>query len=254
MMLRFGHIGLTCTLGLLFALVGGSGRGTAQTPPATQGSRLGPAALTLEGGRSYSLAGRVVRCQQGQRVGIAAQGREPMVISDVTVEGCEVGLAAAGLSIRLERVLVRGEKLRGCTIGIFQSGSSGTATDNIVRGCAYGIVISGDQNTVERNQSNDNSADGILITGDSNSVVGNEALRNGQVGIHVASMAPMISPNKVLSFIQDLAVGNTIRENTALNNKVDLAEFGECEAAPFPPLPNDWSDNTFETRQPACID
>jgi hypothetical protein len=141
-----------------------------------------------------------------------------------------------------------------CSVGILDAGTDSTATFNIVEGCKYGIVIMGDDNTYAQNKSNDNSEDGILVTGHRNLLEGNEALRNGAVGIHVARAVPMVARNRFLSFIQDYAFGNVIRGNTALNNRLDLSEFAECEPPPYPPLSNEWIENVFNTRSPDCIE
>ena len=126
-------------------------------------------------------------------------------------------------------------KVRRCTIlwEVANTGSSSLATT-----------------TRTRNQVNDNSEDGILVTGDRNVLDSNETLRNGGVGIHLARVVPMVARNTFLSFIQDVAAGNVVRNNTALDNRVDLKEFAECQGEPFPPLLNEWTNNTFQTREP----
>jgi hypothetical protein len=248
--LRHRSIQALCAASFLLLVTEGSRIGLAQTEVST----LEPAALTLQSAGSYSLSNRVVRCRSNQRAGIVAASSGTLAIRDVVVEGCGTGVIASGASVYLERVTVRGGgKLPACTIGILLSGNLGIVSGNIVGGCRYGIVVTGNENTIESNQSNDNAEDGFLITGDSNTVVGNEALRNGQAGVRVARMVPMIAANKLLPFIQDPAVGNAIHENTALDNKTDLVEFGQCESAPLPPLPNEWTNNLFGTRQPSCI-
>ena len=115
-------------------------------------------------------------------------------------------------------------------------------------------MVTGDDYTLIRNQSNENSKDGFLVTGDRNLLEGNEARRNGEAGIRVARVVPMIGNNRFVSFIQDRGLSNVIRGNTALDNKIDLVEFAQCNLDPFSPLENEWSDNIFNTRNPECIE
>jgi Periplasmic copper-binding protein (NosD) len=226
-----------------------------------------PAAVMLQQDGIYDFRDQVIRCQPGEEVGIWAETSVSVSIANVVIEGCSTGIMVTGSSTT-ETTLgattqgakqtwsahVQGVRMRVTTIGIFLSGSRSTATRNIVGGAKYGIVVTGDDNTLVENQSNDNLQDGFLITGDRNLLEGNEARRNGGVGIHVARTVPMVGDHRFLSFIQDRAANNVIRGNTALDNKKrDLEEFADCERPPFPPLRNEWTNNTFETRQPDCI-
>ena len=230
---------------LVFVLEGFSANAIGQTDLREVRRRLGPAALTLKGDRTYDFAGQVVRCQPNQDVGIMAESRTSLTITDVIVDGCTVGIITTGPSVRVERVTVRG------TTGVCMllAGGDSTAFQNRTTGCAYGIVIFGNDNTLTNNQSNDNIEDGILVTGDRNLLEGNEALRNGGVGIHVVRMVPMAAEGRFLSLIQDLATGNEIRANRALDNGVDLEEFGDCQLG----LPNEWINNSFKTGRPSCV-
>ena len=229
-----------------------------QSPP--------PAAVLLEQDGVYDFRGQVITCHPGEEVGIWAKSTVSLTIANVVIEGCSVGIMVTGSttnntlgattqgakqtwSAHVHRV-----KMQVTTIGIFAAGSHGTITSNIVGGATYGIVVTGDDYTLVDNQSNDNLEDGFLITGDRNLLEGNEALRNGGVGIHVARMVPMVGNHHFLSFIQDRAVSNVIRGNTALDNKKrDLEEFADCMSPPFPPLANEWTNNIFKRRRPDCI-
>ena len=244
--LRSTHIGLLWTLAfLVFVLAGFSTNAIGQTDLRDVRRRLGPAALTLKGDRTYNFGGQVVRCQPNQDVGIMAESITSLTITDVIVDGCTVGIIATGPSVRVERVTVRD------TTGVCMllAGGYSTAFENRATGCAYGIVILGNDNTLTNNQSNDNAQDGIIVTGDGNLLEGNEALRNRGVGIHVVRMVPMAGEGRFLTLIQDLATGNVIQGNRALDNGVDLEEFGDCQLG----LPNEWRGNTFKTGRPDCV-
>jgi hypothetical protein len=270
-------------LGLALILAISDGRAAEEEDKSVRPSSAS-AALVLQQDGTHDMGGRMLRCQPGQSVGIWAEVRSNIILTNVNVEGCDIGVVVTGgsssdaskkatlgvtqpSSIRVEHVFVR-----ATTIGIFVSGNENTISNNIAGGAGYGIVVTGDDNTVTGNESNDNIADGFLITGDRNLVEGNQALRNGGVGIHVARMVPMVQnikgprllpdfqhvffrTRRVLRFIQDQALGNIIRGNTALENRLDLAEFAECASSPDdPPLENEWVNNTFDTRRPDCIE
>jgi hypothetical protein len=217
------------------------------------------AVLRIEGDGTYDLGAHVVRCEQGKRVGLWVEGRRALTLANVVVEGCEVGVlvstganeegsaAAAG-----PRVHVQGVTVRATAVGIWLAGNGSIASDNIVGEATYGFVVTGDENVITNNRSHNNSRDGFLVTGVRNVLEGNEARRNGGVGIHVASMVPLVGNRKAIFALQDRGQGNSLRSNTALANRLDLRDFTEnCqELEPS----NTWSGNTFETRQPACIE
>jgi parallel beta-helix repeat protein len=185
-----------------------------------------------------------VRCQPGQQVGIVAEGSGNLGVTNVVVEGCQVGVVTTGSGATVANVDVR-----DTSVCMLVTGRESTITANQASHCAYGIVVTGNENTISDNQFNDNGADGILVSGDANVITGNEALRNRGVGLHVVRMVPMIADDSFLSLIQDLATGNILQGNTAANNNVDLVEFGDCIIG----LPNNWTDNHFGTRRPDCI-
>ena len=222
-----------------------------------------PAAVLLQKDGTYDFGGQLIRCQRGETVGIWAESGTYLSITNVVVEGCEIGIvvtgaatkdapgdAAQGLSQRSSGH-VQGVRVRHNTIGIFLAGSASTASNNIVGETTYGIVVTGNDNIVTENQSNDNTKDGFLVTGDRNLLEGNEARRNGGVGIHVASVLPIVGVGRFVSFIQDRGLANVIRGNTALDNRRDLVEFAENCEDPFPG--NQWISNVFATRRPTCI-
>src|SRR5262249_53259923 len=64
--------------------------------------KLGPAAMRLEGDRTYDFSGRVLRCQPDQGVGIVAESRGSLSVTNVTIDGCTVGIIVTGSSVRLE--------------------------------------------------------------------------------------------------------------------------------------------------------
>jgi Periplasmic copper-binding protein (NosD) len=217
------------------------------------------AVLRVDGDGTYDLGARVVRCEKGKAVGLWVEARRALTLANVVVEGCEVGILVRtgeneeGSATAAEpRVRVQGMTVRATLVGIWLAGNGGIASDNIVGGAKYGFVVTGDDNVITTNQSNDNSVDGFLITGDRNVLEGNEARRNGGVGIHVASMVPLVGNRKAIFALQDRGQGNTLQANTALANGLDLRDFTEnCqELEPS----NTWGGNTFETRQPACIE
>ena len=202
------------------------------------------AAFTLRENRTYDFGGRLVRCQPGQQVGIVAEGSGNIRVTNVVVEGCQVGVVTTGSGATVANVDVR-----DTSVCMFVTGRQSTISSNQASHCMYGIVVTGNANTISDNQFNDNDADGILVTGDANLITRNEALRNRGVGLHVVRMVPMIADDSFLSLIQDLATGNILQGNTAANNNVDLVEFGDCIIG----LPNNWTDNHFGTRRPDCI-
>jgi Periplasmic copper-binding protein (NosD) len=193
-------------------------------------------------------------------VGIWAEHRANLHITNVVVEDCQVGIVMirgahqSGDALQPSSMHVEGAKVRASTIGIFLGGDHGTASNNIVGGARYGIVVTGDDNTITANQSNDNFEDGFLVTGHRNLLEGNAALRNGGIGIHVARVVPMVGDHRFLSFIQDRGTGNVISGNTALHNGVDLVEFADCVVhLDGSLLENEWINNVFSTRSPSCI-
>ncbi len=258
---------------------------TSAVKAAEQEDKSGPpnaaaTALFVQQGGIHNMGGQVVRCQAGETVGIWVNSGSDVVLSNVVVEGCDIGVVVTASakpevlknssgsltqhsSIRMERVDVR-----ATTIGFFLAGNGGVVSNNIVGGAEYGIVVTGDDYIITGNQSNDNIEDGFLVTGDRNLLEGNEAQRNGGVGIHVARMVPIVQNIKkgprllqdlfrhrrVLRFIQDQGLGNVIRRNTALENQLDLAEFSDCASPPDLPLENEWTNNIFGTRRPNCIE
>jgi hypothetical protein len=184
------HVGIP-----LIALEGSFVRAVGQTgdPPPRP-----PAALLLQEDGIHDLRGQVIRCQQGEEVGIWAESSLSLTIANVVIEGCEVGIVVTGSATNNMRgdvtqgvtqrwsAHVEGVRVRVTTIGIFLAGNRSTAISNIVGGARYGIVVTGDDNTLINNQSNDNLKDGFLVTGDRNLLEGNEARRNGGIGINVA--------------------------------------------------------------------
>jgi hypothetical protein len=241
------------------------------------------AALLLQNGGIHNMAGQVIRCQPSETVGIWVNSVSDVVLTDLIVEGCAIGIAvtgsakpdpstnlSGGLGLQRSSIHVERVGIRDTTIGFFLAGNGGLVSNNIAGGAGYGFVVTGDDYIITGNESNDNTGDGFLVTGDRNILEGNEARRNGGVGIHVARMVPMVQTIKrprllpdvqhfffrdkrVLRFIQDQGLGNVIRGNTALENELDLAEFAECASPPDAPLENKWANNTFETRRPDCI-
>jgi parallel beta-helix repeat protein len=202
------------------------------------------AAFTLRENRTYDFGGRLVRCQPGQQVGIVAEGSGSVGVTNVVIEGCQVGIVTTGSGATVANVDVR-----DTSVCMFVTGRGSTISGNQASHCVYGIVVTGNENTISDNQFNDNGADGILVTGHANVITRNEALRNGGVGLHVVRMVPMIADDSFVSLIQDLATGNILQGNTAANNNLDLVEFGDCN----PGLPNNWTDNHFGTKRPDCI-
>jgi parallel beta-helix repeat protein len=231
-----------------------------------KGNTAPTASLLLQQGGIHDLHNQVVRCRQGEKVGIWSESRSGITLSNVVVKDCEVGIvviggsntdrtsiAALGVtqpsSIRLENV-----RVGATTIGIFLSGNRGIVSNNTVVGAKYGIVVTGDDNTLTGNKSNDNAYDGFLVTGDRNLLENNEARRNRGVGIHVARMVPMVGPRQILSSIQDLGISNIIRGNVSLDNKLDVREFAEkCDENKVKCENNTWINNTFKTRWPEWI-
>jgi parallel beta-helix repeat protein len=254
---------------VIIGLLGSLSEGISQTGALSRPA----AAVLLQSDGIHDFGGQVIRCQQGEQVGILATVVVSLTIANAVVEGCEIGIVVSGGANGLPSATnnstagavtqntkqkwsahVQAIRLRVTNIGIFLAGNGSTASYNIVGGAKYGIVVTGDDNVLIGNQSNDNRNDGFLITGDRNLLEGNEARGNGGAGIHVARMVPMVGNHHFLSFIQDRGLSNIIRGNTALENKRDLEEFSECMSPPFPPLNNEWSNNTFNTRRPDCIE
>jgi Right handed beta helix region len=207
--------------------------------------RLGLAALTLRSDRSYDFSGQVLRCRPGESIGLLAESHGSLAITNVTVEGCAVGIVMMGSSARLERVTVR----NASGVCMLLAGADSIALSNVATGCTYGMAVLSNGNQIVHNSFNDNMVDGLLVTGDENLIEGNEALRNGGVGIHIARMVPMVGDDQFVSLIQDRSTANVIKNNRALENRVDLEEFGDCD----PGLFNEWADNTFKMGRPECV-
>jgi len=230
---------------VLFALYG-TVADALDFPSISQPRSLGPAALTLRSDRTYDFSGRLLRCDRNEDVGIMAEGHGSLTVTNVTIEGCTVGILAMGSSVRIEHVTVR--DVSG--VCILLGGEGSLAVGNVATGCTYGLVVLSNGNRVVQNQFNDNVADGVIVLGDENLIEGNEALRNGGVGIHVVRTVAMIGDDEFVPLIQDRATGNAIRGNRALRNKVDIEEFGGCAG---PGLFNEWAENVFETGRPECV-
>lgn len=222
------------------------------------------AALSIRQDGVYDLRNQAVRCQPGQRVGIRVENRSTLklTLTNVEVEGCEVGIMVTGSQsakksrdialgalppplVRLENV-----RVRKTTIGMLLSGDGGIVSDNIVGEATYGIVVTGNNYVLTGNRSTDNEKDGFLVTGDRNLLEGNEARRNKGVGIHIAAVVPLVGERKLVPFIRDYGLGNAVRGNVTLNNNRDLVEFAEFNLAC---VDNSWINNTFQTREPECI-
>jgi hypothetical protein len=217
------------------------------------------AMVHVEADGNVDFRGAVTRCEPDKPIGLWVNGSRAVTMTNLVIEGCEVGVFVSPgapsegyASDEAPRVRVRGMHIRRTTICFFLAGNGSIATDNISAGCDYGWVISGDENILQRNTSDDNTRDGYLITGDGNVLEDNQALRNGGVGIHVASMVPLVGDRKAIFAVQDQGLGNTIRENTALRNRLDIRDFTEtCQELE---TNNQWSGNTFKTREPDCIE
>ena len=212
----------------------------------SQRRSLGAAALTLRSDRTYDFSGNLLRCSPNEGVGIMAEGRASLTVTNVTIEGCTVGIMAVGSSVRIEHVTVRNTS----GVCMLLGGEGSLAVGNVATGCTYGLVVLSNGNRVVQNQFNDNVADGVMVLGDENLIEGNETLRNGGVGIHVVTAVPMIGDDEFVPLIQDHATRNVIRGNRALQNKVDIEEFGRCTN---PGLFNEWTENVFETGRPECV-
>jgi parallel beta-helix repeat protein len=206
--------------------------------------RFREAAFTLRENRTYDFGSRVVRCRPGQQVGIAAESSGNLVVTNVAIEGCDIGIVSAGHAAKVFDI-----DIRDTMVCMLITGNNGTISNNKASQCGYGIVVSGHDNAIRDNEVSDNAADGILISGDANVVSGNQALRNRGTGIRVVRMVPMIAEGTFLPWIQDLATGNFLQANHAENNNVDLEEFGDCAEG----LHNSWADNLFATKRPDCI-
>jgi Right handed beta helix region len=230
---------------VLFAIKG-TAAGALSLSLTSELRKLGPAAMRLQSDRTYDFSGRVLRCQPNEDVGIMAESRGALTVTNVTIEGCSVGIITTGSAVRVERVTVR----NATGVCMLLGGTDSIAISNVATGCTYGMAVTSNGNRITQNQFNDNIVDGILVIGDENLVEGNETLRNGGVGIHVVRWVPMVADNEFVPLIQDRASGNVIRGNRALDNKVDLEEFGGCDA---PGLFNDWANNVFKTGRPECV-
>jgi parallel beta-helix repeat protein len=206
--------------------------------------RLREAAFTLRENRTYDFGSQVVRCRPGQQVGIAAESPGKLAVTNVVIEGCEIGIVSSGHAASVFDV-----DIRDAVVCMLITGNNGTISNNKATQCAYGIVVFGHENTISGNEVTDNTADGILLTGDGNVVSSNQALRNRGAGIRVVRMVPMTAEGSFLPQIQDLATGNVLQGNNAANNNVDLEEFGDCDKG----LRNSWTDNQFGTKNPDCI-
>jgi parallel beta-helix repeat protein len=221
---------------------------TAISPGATAQTAAAPrfrtAAFTLRENGTYDFGSRVVRCRPGQQIGIAAESSGNLAVTNVVIEGCEIGIASIGRAAKVSNT-----EIRDSVVCMFITGNSMTISNNRVTQCLYGIVVFGQENTIRDNEVTDNGADGILVTGDDNVVSGNQALRNRGTGIRVARLVPMIAEGSFIPLIADLATNNVVQGNNAASNNVDLAEFGDCDEG----LRNSWMDNRFGTKQPDCI-
>jgi len=231
---------LAVLAGLILAISPISPNAGAQIPAV---SRL-KAAFTLRQNGTYDFGSRVVRCQAGQQIGIAAESSEHLLVTNVRIEGCEIGIISAGHATGVFDV-----DIRDTSVCMLITGNHATISNNKAIQCAFGIVVFGDDNAISGNEVIDNTADGILILGDANEVTGNRVLRNRGTGIHVVRTVPMIGEGSFFPQIQDLATGNVLQGNNATNNNVDLEEFGDCAVG----LTNSWTDNQFGTKQPDCI-
>jgi Right handed beta helix region len=243
---RSGHLLLCVTAALVLFAIKGTAAGALSLSLTSELRKLGPAAMTLQSDRTYDFSGRVLRCQPNEDVGIIAESHGSLTVSNVTIDGCHVGIITSGSSVRLERVTVQATN----GVCIVLGGANNVAVNNVASGCLYGMAVVSNGNRILQNQFDDNVVDGLIIMGDDNLVEGNEALRNGGSGIHIVRMVAMVGENQFVPLIQDRATRNVIRGNKALANGLDLEEFGGCdEPIPF----NSWVDNVFNIARPDCV-
>jgi parallel beta-helix repeat protein len=239
-----GMVTAIAALGCNFAAAGSKKQKNAKIVTESQlAAQSSDAVLRIQEGGTHDLRNRVIRCRSGQEVGIELLADSPVELTGAVVEGCRIGILVTGDG----PAAVLNTTVRRVEVGVVLAGNGGSFTGNIVGEADYGVVVSGDDYALIGNTVRDNRADGFLVTGDRNLLEGNTVIRNG-IGIHVASAAPMVARRRFLGFLRDRGVGNVIRANTALDNRLDLREFAEdCED-------NLWTGNVFETAIPDCID
>lgn len=146
------------------------------------------------------------------------------VLKDNTADGAgDNGFSVNGA----KNIMVGNEALGNADRGMDFDGDVNIVVENTLRGNGLEGIRLDDGNFVilKNNTVIDNGRDGIEVESDRNIIWENVVQGNGEVGI----------------LVEDTGNNNTIRENTALENKVDLQDDNpNCDN-------NVWRDNRFTT-------
>jgi parallel beta-helix repeat protein len=194
----------------------------------------------VEGKRVKLYNGTIKDCEDG----VILDGEGHHQLSKLTVTSTQNQIGDRGIRIRsdhneLEDNLVSGFSGEGFRIG----GNENVLTDNTARDNGnHGFRITGGKNRLSDNLSEGNggsldaadarAAEGFTIEGDENELVNNTAFRNAGRGVRL-----------------EAGKNNLIKENTArISGLFDVVdESPDCEN-------NEWSKNSFGTRNQDCIE
>jgi parallel beta-helix repeat protein len=257
-----GVLMLTAVLGIL------PGRGTpAHTDVIQCGDVLGPggrfalqanlecggdSGITVRDGAILDLKGHIVDCRGDVAPCIALRGAGAQLLNGAVQGAVHESIVLEGtgghtvrdvtstlvdanvvvLSDHNRLINVMAESVENAAFLI--AGNHNRLTDSIARcphlsfadGC---ISISGRENRLLDNFATATGRPNFVISGNNNVLRGNRAISNNETGILVTG------------------TGNRLRRNTALDNAIDLADaHGDCAH-------NTWRQNTFRTKDPACI-
>lgn len=183
--------------------------------------------LTVDSAK-LEMAGFTVSCSGPGFNGVSVIGTGAVVKNGI-VTGCQNGFDIQGSGHRLKGNAAIGNIEKGFEVG----GDNNKLRKNSASGNGdEGFDTSGDNNQLKRNNASGNSHNGFDIQSSNNTMKKNIANGNGSHGI----------------IISEGFTGNTVSRSTATGNGDEdlFDENGECAS-------NTWSQNTFGTSDPACI-
>ncbi len=190
-------------------------------------------------------------------VGIRITGTEAK-LKNLNVTGCSVGVEVAGTGgHRVSDVNATNNSSLGFSIGSNNNRlSENTATGATLNDNGAGFVVAGDNNRLSENVANHNTHGVGIGPGTNNRFSENIVTNNDCHGIIVDGLNTLVSENTAnnngCAGILVRGHDNAIEENTATGNSPsgnhqDLMDFNSnCDN-------NRWEENTFGTRNQACI-
>jgi hypothetical protein len=224
------------------------------------------AAMVLEADAALIGNAQVLRCRDGQRVGMWL--KPGAQLSNIIITNCLVPVVSEGGGADLSHLTLQGavgtpefpallreigmQGMTALSVCLWLRGAQGTVVANNASNCHFGAYVSGHQYRIQGNIFHHNAYDGLTLLGDRNEVTeNNQLLSNKMNGINVVQQVGQLSSTWLVKGLPDLAAGNLIRGNTATGNGLDLREWpvGSICTQPI----NTWENNTANKRNPTCL-